>query len=588
MKVTFLQNIPDNIDKPFAVYQYDEQLAGHPKYINVKGIVELNQRDWLDQVQYSHSQLSKRFLLYTRWWWVTPMSRLDARPWGQEYLFKPFFFAAAILEWMRSQCNVGEVLLIGCNPLVAMYLREFKGDLVINDRKRIPCLLFLIFQTSKQALLAVLKMFRDALHILRYHVFQKGYFIRSQLLVLYELFSNMPLIEGQQYYYTDVFNSLNNEGNKISCGCIEGSGYQVKKFKQEVDSSTFFLLSNITLGGLVMSLLINLYLIILTGFIASRKIHCVLGHCTSLYFWLTYLFHGLGRISCLKEICSYKALGTILRQHKYRFIIYPYEEKGIERAILFACQQNNISTIGYTPHPQHHLALALRDVHAPFSPKPSNYAVCGAKYVDYFVSWCKKEPDSIHIWGSGKSFKKTFAIREISRNQLSVLLLISHPNELKVFYSWLRAEQRISRNITYLLRRYKAVNYTMFSNELTSLMKDFNCVKEIHGSLLDDLSHCDLATFCGTSAGPVAVNHGRLAIHIALDDFFYINPCFDDLGVMLSCKSAKQFADYLDEICSMDKDSLVRLYKKQRNFVEQIFSPIQAGTIENMCNETRV
>ena len=582
MKIILLQNVPDNLDKPFGIYQYNEQLAKNPKYIDIRGIVEARARDWLDQVQRSHAQLSKTFLRYTRWWWIMPMSRLDARPWCQENLFKPLFFVRAVLEWLQSRQNVDEVLLIGCDPLVAVYLKEFERDLVISAQKGMPCSLSFVFKACQQLLLAVATVIRDGLHIARYHTFQKGNFISSQALVLYELFSNMPLTEGCKYYYNGLFNCLTTEKNKISYGCIDKSGYHVRKFRHKPERSIFFLLDNITFGGLVVSLLTNLHLILLTGFIAVGKIPCIFGSYTSAWFWRTCLFYELGRISCLKEICSYKALRTILKKHKYKFAIYPYEEKRIERAILFACQENNISTIGYTPHPQHHLALALRDAYKPFSPKPSGYAVCGRKYVDYFVSWCKKDPDSIHIWGSGKSFKGTFAIREISRNHLSILLLISHPNELKVFYSWLRAEQRISRNITYLLRRYKAVNYKSFSNELASLVKDFDCVKESHGDLAQDLSHCDLAVFCGTSAGPLAVNHGRLVIHIALDDFFHINPCFGDLDAMLSCASAVQFANRLDEICSMDCASITELYKKQRIFVKQIFSPIQTSLIKDM------
>ena len=35
MKITFLQNI-DTIDKPFGVYQYDEQLAKEPNYVDIR------------------------------------------------------------------------------------------------------------------------------------------------------------------------------------------------------------------------------------------------------------------------------------------------------------------------------------------------------------------------------------------------------------------------------------------------------------------------------------------------------------------------------------------------------------------------
>lgn len=586
MKVAFLSQIPENINKPFAIYEHNEVLSSHHYYIDIREIIKNRNKEWFNEINKSHADLSKNFLNYTRWWWITGMSRLDARPWGQEHLLKPFFFSRAILEWLALHQDVKEIFLIGCEVHVAIYLKEFKEDLVIENSKGNPFLVFSIF-FCKHLIISILKLIKNAAHIARHHLFRKMSFIKSDVLVLYELFADTSLTLGYKYYYDGLFESPDIlKNNTIGYGCIDGSFSPVNKLRSETNKTVFFLLDNIYFFGFIRSFFLNLYLIFLTTKIALEKPVCKFGNYKSLHFWPNYLLSELSRTTFLNAICCYHALSIIFTLHKYRYIIYPYEEKTIERAILFSSKEKRIPAIGYIPHPQHSLILSLRDTYKPYSPKPEGYAVCGQKYVDYLRSWCDKDPNLISVWGSKKSSEQSFTIKKISRGNLRILLFISHPNELSVFYSWLRAEQRLSIGINYFLRVYKTVNYRKFSDELNNLTSQFNFVKEVNGDLKNDLNLCDLAAFCATSAGLLAVNYGYLSVHLCLDDFFSINPCFDDLSTMLSCTSAAQFADLLARIYSLDSNSLFELYKKQRNFVNQIFSPIEAQNIERGISKT--
>jgi len=581
MKIRFLNNIPDNCDTPFAVYQHDELLVKSPRHLDIRSIVEENAENWLDEIQKSHAQLSEKFLNYTRWWWATSASRLDARPWGHEYLLKPLFFARAVIEWINSNQGVDEIFLIGCDNLVAIYIREFKQDLILKHEKQILPFLSFLFLACRQSFRVIVKIFLEAVHIFRHYIFKDRSFIASDVLIFYELFPNISLEEGRKHYYNSLFDSFHNikGSTAISYGCVKRSSLKVLKSETEAKEPTFFLWDNLNFSDLIICLFIHIHLIFCTWLIAFRKIPCAFGQRDSVQFWANYLFYEMGRFPCLTEICTYRALRAIFKQHRYKLVIYSYEEKGIERAILFACQERNIPAIGYSAHPEHQFALALRDIHKPFSPEPLRHAVCGSAYIDFFGSWCGKDPGSISVWGSAKSPKEIYKIDSIPHNHLKILMLLSHPNELKVFYSWLRAEERLSRNVTYLLRIYKAQSRN-FLDVSASLRRDFNCVQETHGDLAEDLSHCDLAVFCGTSAGVVAVNYGRLVTYLFLNDFFQEHPCFSELDAMLACKTPAEFCKRLDEIRAIDADSIAELYRRQRAVAKGIFSPIQSETIE--------
>lgn len=583
MKIIFKRKVPHNIDKPFGIYQYDELVAQNPCYIDIRGIVRKKTWVWLDEIQSSHANVARAFLRYTRWWWVTPMSRLDVRPWGQAYLLKPLFFAKAVLEWRKSNPNIDEILLIGCDPLVAVYLKEFDKTLTLQGDRRILQFLFFVFQGFKSSMQVLRTMLKTTCYLIRYHIFKTSGNVDSKVIVLYEFVFGHSFVSAHEYFYKSLFDSVSDdETNTIGYACISPQGPNMAEIRTEFvkDRFSFFLLDNITMGDLIIAIFSSIYCLVITLGLVFRRIPCSIEKSFSNLFWPNYLLQELGRGYYLKDICCYRALKTIFKQSECRLVIYPYEEKCIERAILFAAQEHDVNSIGYTPHPQYRLALALRDNFSPLSSKPSKYAVCGPAYIDYFVSWGKKNRNSIKVWGSGKYSKNKLGAQQINRFNLTVLVLLSHPNELKVFYSWLRAEKRIASSITYLIRVYKAVKHKGFEQVLTPLMREFDCVKKTQGTLIEDLNCCDLVVFCATSAGLVAVNSGYLSIYVDLNDCFQINPCFDDLNVMLHCRSSSEFAARLDQICAMTADSIKELHQRQLSFVEKVFSPIQTSVIK--------
>lgn len=584
MKIIFAEDLPSVLDAPFAIYNYDECAAGRENYVDIRRLVREKGWEWLDDVQSSYEAVSAAYLRHTRWWWIAPMSRLDLRPWWQEGVIKPLFFAKAVVEWIRS--NPGEecLMLIGCDPMAAVYLEEFDRILEIEGirRRRTP-LLFLI-DAFKGTLTAVLKMLVSAYMLLRNHAFMPDAGVDFKTLALYEYLPGLPLSSGYRYFYGSLFDSVEDmERSSIGYCCLEYTGRNLKVDRTEfaMNKSTIFLLDNISAADIASGVFKSIHLILVTWAVAFRNIPCAVNGSASKLFWRNYLFHELGRAPFLSGICAYKALKTLFRRSpSCRTFIYPYEEKGVERAFLYASAEHGIKTVGYTPHPQYRTALALRDTFSNRPPRPASYAVCGPAYADYFSVWAKKEKGRVSIWGSSKASKGEVKARRINRSVTTALLLLSHPNELRIFHSWLRADKRITNGVQYIVRYYRGGNTREFEEVLSMMMKEYGCVMESRGSLDEDLTLSDITAFCATSAGPQAVNRGHLSVYLDLNDFFEINPCFDELEAMLPCANAAGFARRLDEIRNMGADELNGLHSRQVSLAERIFSPVRADAIK--------
>ena len=581
MKIVLVDKIPDNIDVPFGTYEYDEVLSKHPKYIDIRGIVREKCGAWVDEIQESHAVVSSRFLRHTRWWWVTSMSRLQILPSGTDYLFKPFLFAKGVLECINAHPEWNVILLVACDKLVGVYLSEFDEGLLLEwsrkRRERLPEFFKYCFQSG----VAVLKMLVTGYRIVCHHMIRKMPEVENKVLILHE-FVRGSIGSGYKYFYGSLIDSsIGDESEDLcyccTCVCLPNMRESVADDLGNI--SKVYLLDNMRLNELLKSMLANIFIILTTWLVGYSSISCSVENTESKTFWRRYLFFELGRIACLNDLCCYWCLKSLLKESKSKLVVTPYEEKGRQRAIVMACHEHDTKVIGYSPHPMSRFLLALRDGSIAESPKPDRYGVSGLACVDNFVDWGNKDHNSIRVWGSGKGWGESRGVQKICRSNLKVLLLISHPNELRVFHSWLRSEKRLSSSVTYYIRVYKAVGPNAFECALKPIMMQFGCVNKTVGSLTEDLSLCDVAAFCATSAGPLAVKHGCLSIYVDLNDFLEINPCFDEMNSMLPCKSSQEFANRLDAICDMDEQTLMQLQENQKMMADRLFGPVQDSVV---------
>lgn len=590
MRIVFSNEFSKTIDHPFAVYDYDESLIQNPWYIDVRGVVSQKADQWLTDIQQSHTNVSQFFLGFSKWWWVTKASRLDARPWGQEELFKPLFFARAIYNWIEQNPDAEKITLFGCHPWTAIFLNEFNVKQKISFSTQGDVAQFwvsVIWQNLRYWLAALV----DFVRMLISHVVSGAgqSSISAENLVLYELLPDGDIQTGHRYYFGSLFDVIQQQNkNAIAIGCITGFFHRLNNLREKISAArnTVLVLDRLSILDCLEALGHTMLLGVANLAFLLKGLVCRIDGKKSRLFWPFYMSHEFIQGSALRRICLYYAIRRLIRQAKARQVIYPYEEKEIERAILYACQDCGVKAVGYTPHPQHRFELALKDFPSPAAPKPERYAVCGEAYASYFRDYCRKDPSRIEVWGSGKGTNgAVHELRRLNQADLSILVVISHPKELDVFGSWLRAENQLTQNKHYQIRLYRAVDYKSQLAKLEVMQKQFNFVEEATGELVDNINQSDLVLFSGTSAGLLAVRHGRLAIHVFLGDFFQINPCFDQIEPMLYCSSAQQLIVQLDKLSALSGRDLTELHNGQKALVNQIFSePQPERIIKTLCS----
>ena len=199
MRVEFIDNVPKQ--GAFALFNYSEVLAQQVGFVDIVGIVRRHEGAWLDELAASHAALFSHMALENKWVWASAASRLDARPWGQEYLIKPLFFAAAVVRWIDANPGVMRLSLVNCPGEVAEYLRDMHPGVNVEGATG---------TAPVKTVGVILNVLHDVINVMRYHAkrnLSEAPDVRSNL-VAFERLYGVTVSEGHCYYFTSLLDDV--------------------------------------------------------------------------------------------------------------------------------------------------------------------------------------------------------------------------------------------------------------------------------------------------------------------------------------------------------------------------------------------
>ena len=393
--------------------------------------------------------------------------------------------------------------------------------------------------------------------------------------------------KGIDYFYGSIYDMLCSDDQKIASYCTTprpSSSVEDEKESKRVNK-LFWLLDYLSIGDFFKSLISLLHLAFrftFTYFKISQRAEKaetetllrVIRSETKFDLWFIH-------------ICVYFAANRLMRECKAPRAVIQYEEKPTERAVALASKEHRVEITGYVVHPMDKALVALRDHDNDNKPRPHKYAVCGSAVGTVLNTWAKKPAEDITVWGSGKSGRPEPRNTLDTRSTFSCLLLLSHPDELRIFGTWLRSEGRLREGLTYRIRRYWPSGADHFNEPLMELKKEFNFVYETEVDLPDAFKDSNIAIYSATSTGLLAGRFGALSVHVDLNDLYRISPCVDISGPPLNCATASKFANTIDFLRQLDSERLDLIYSRQIKYEAEIFSIPQRAIIKKYLYEEK-
>jgi hypothetical protein len=577
--------------KQFLLYDYDEKKANYPNVVSLRKLIRDKWPEWSKVIEKRYLYFSDQFCSKTRFWWLSEASRLNFLSWGSQKQIKPLLF-----RWALHACATGKEDLDFCESItegglpagLAKYVLG-EGNLTreCNLRERDSTLSIRTVRRLAICFKSVLKTVNTILQVFFYHVLASDPVAKgnnSILLMSEELDGSRT--KGREYYFGLVYEAVRKSTEQVTSVCTSKRntwrGYE-QSSDGEVENGLWALNFLSTLGFLKA-------LVSQTCFVVSFSImHFKCRRASNREedeVLLSIIWSQRRFDRSLINFCLYNATKRMLRLCNPRSVIIHYEEKPLERAVLLACQEQEIEVVGYVVHPMDKALMALREhPGVDTKPTPHKYGVCGPAVAETLIDWAGKLPNNVFVWGSGKEGDVGASRKKIARPIRRVLLLLSHPDEIRIFRSWLRNDSRLQSAKNFRIRRYWPSESETFSAPIRSLISEFDFVEENSDSLPEAFKWSDVAIFSSTSAGLLAGRYGVISIHIDLNDLYKISPCIDRNEYPLSSSSAIELADTLDMLSNCELGQLDNIFLDQQIYEQKIFSPVDIEAIGSVLDE---
>lgn len=578
-------------------YDHEPLLVEGWQTIDIRTVIARHEDEWLGEIEAWHRTFCDLGATMTRWWGLLPASRLILWPTTTTFGLKAILYARAVIDQIRADLS-GTYWLICAPRELREYLSEWASsnnsiqirELIISgpgDRRDSANSRIASGWANalKQLVLLVVHM-----GLRRRRKMQPSRVLVNSLVLNPDVLKNrgdhffgkmldnieFTLTDNISWLYNDIV--LDQQKSQRNLNQIGRRGYFI---------SDIFSFKDIWFG-LQTTIAINWSLRNLRGNTPELKID---GACIPSFSY-NYRLQLINKTLPIIECIYYQIFKRAITQSRPEVIMYPYEEKPLERAILLAARDcgRAIKTIGFAhaAYSKGHLYIR-RGTHGE-PPRPSCIAVTGEVAKSYFHNM-GVPMEQLTTIGSPRyipfhpskhlSFKK-------SRHK--ILFIVGHGFELRHFAAMTEVCPRIFENFSLLVRRYP-YSWHSEQDEAEARLTRAGVKYATDGrDLISQLKESDFILFESTSAAMEAVLLGRVVIQVKLTDTLSSNQ-FLSLGgqnVIEYCKTAKELKNLLERMAKLSPQEYAELALRQRYLVQQLYSPIIPIQLKHLLSDIKI
>jgi hypothetical protein len=569
-ELVFADRVPADGGGWYAHYGHQPSATPGWRGLDLRAVLDVHAERWLEDYDAWHAEVCRRGLATTRWWWLTAASRPNV--WVQHDLLKPLFVAAALREWADAHPEAGRVHVLGAPAALAEYARECGLD-VSGAVPSAAGGVSPVRRVLGDVRAHVRQWLRDDVHRRPAPVGAATLFY-SHVLRAADLaasgdhyFGSMPALTGAAVTYL-LHDPRERQGAEAA---LLGGGARAS-----------FVLDHLTRADVAW--------VVATALATWRRARVMvlpavrLGRHTSRAFAARFRAAELAPKLPLIELAVYRALGRLLvASPAVRTIVYPYEEKGVERALLASAGKAGIATAGFAhaAHTHAHLALRSRLGVGVTPPQPDRLLATGPAARELLVHWARKPAPTTLAVGSPRHGSPLADRRDASarRAALRVLVIAGHGFELGQLANLVAARSPFIATDDVVVRKYPYAWAAAQEDGVARLAASVPGLRTGGGTLAAQLAWADVVVFDSTTAGLQAMQAGRLAIRVALHEVFDAEPLMGAPGIFARCHGGEELAAALAAARALDDAGYDAWVARQRALADSILAPLDAAAL---------
>lgn len=579
----FVDELPRDLAGGWCAH-YDHIPLDTPGWMqcDIRATIGANQERWLDEFDEWHADLCSAALRISEWWWLMPASRPNV--WVLQEMLKPLFFAIALHDWRDRNPTCVPVHLVACPQEVCLYLKEFE-----EGREQTVSTRSMVLRQLRALVSGIRGHCAQLVSLVTLYALRRPKRENGRVLFYSHVVRARALNESGDHFFGDMIDTVESAmpGEVIVSYLLhaEKEREQAMESLQASKRRFSFVLDYLTLWDLlwifVTGMWANLSLVRLARVVPRIR----LGHHASQGFSRFYVTEQIQRRTLTLELAIYRAMCRVLKRSGVQTVLYPYEEKALERAILLACSEasNPVRTLAYAhaANSTCHLALRTRLVGSATPPQPDKILVTGPRAQDFLLDWGRKRATKLVVVGSHRYRQCGAAPRSVMerRNGLRVLVLTGHGFELSMLANFVQRRTDLFHCDEVIIRRYDFGYLDTQNRGIERLLKLSNCFRVGAESLFDQIEWCDLALFSSTTAGLQAMLFGRLAVYVALHDILEAEPLLGNDACFARCATPDQLADALVRARTLPDSAYTQIARIQREFAASILAALDERTL---------
>lgn len=587
-KLTLSDALPTEGSGYLLHYEHDSVSSRGWTSIDARTIIARYEDEWLEDIDSWHRELCTRAYALTRWWGLMPGSRLLLWATTVPFTLKPILYAKAVATLFDVE-HAQSVWVVGAPAELRAYLRDWAAQRPGIEVDGIPAGQLPVRHRAGgwRALL------KQAALILRYVAFRGGRKVEPARLLVHSLILNPDLLEsiGDHFFgfMLDKTPGLNQPQTAWLYNDIAPDRTRAGAGLERIKRTGYFISDTFRIADLAGALRDAISIHLSLKPLPARLPAIHIGG-TPIPSFARHFHSSLAAgVFPLMELVYYRQFIRVLRQSGAETVIYPYEEKPLERAMLMAAQDSGTApkTIGFAhaAYSKGHMYLRRREAGEPL--RPSRVAVTGMAAARFFNTLGVPNGELVCI-GSPRHHavpQSACGPREANRRP-TALLLIGHGFELRIFAALIERSPDLFENFDVLIRRYP-YGWIAEQDAAEARMRNagFRYLTD-NSDLLAQIDKADVVLFESTSAAMEAVFRGKVVVQVNLSDAIRTNQFLgmDGQNPIQYCSTAAELRDALTRMARLTHNEYQELAFRQRSFVKDLYSEISLPALQSMLS----
>ena len=593
MKFLHCKELGPKFSGYYTNFKNKKQKNTNAKFCDIRQYIKINQKRWLDCLEEWHSQLCKIGTEITPYWWLVDGSRFYT--WSPP-IYSPFIFSVAIYLYCKDN-GIKQITLIDCPNEVFNYLKEIDGSSEIiylenYNSKRLNTVSYWI-----RILRNTFNIFLHLLNSFRYlFVFNHKTFYERKI-IFSQIFDSIEEKNRIDHFFGKIFENIEDKNNNLILWLYQYNlNFRSKKnYKNKIllKKKNYKIVQELNKPLDILNILIIYIKLINSYRIIRKKLPLVnIDGIQSKILPEEYFSFLVNGVLPLNELLLYNSFKKIIKFNKnIDTVIYPYEEKTLERALLISVNETpgHITTIAYS-HSVHwnlHYWYHIRNNLSGNSPRPDIYSVTGILEKWWLNSIAKVPKEKIKILGSNRYAEKKYPVPKCNFNSenMKILIVVGQSCDMNILANYIEDESDLFDQCNLIIRKYP---FSWEEEQNIGILRIKNLVKNLKISNEEPLDYqiewSDIIIYNTSSCGIIGMLRGRIAVNVALHDIFYWDSMEKEgsKNTIIHCSSASELKEIILQLKNLDKKKYKVIQDRQFYFANNIYSSLNNQVLDEL------